>query len=85
MDLSVYDPDKAEVVAEFSAVVLCSLSDIHGYEDQAYKYIRHYCGKDEKKPEGVMKRILSVLSDVEKIVNIVLEASSDEPSLQEAV
>ncbi|HCB93851.1 MAG TPA: hypothetical protein DEP57_08635 [Selenomonas sp.] len=85
VDLRVYDPDKAEVVAEFSAVVLCALSDIHGYEDQAYMYIRHYCRKDEQKPEGVMKKIMGVLSDVEKIVSIVLDATSDELPAKEAV
>lgn len=85
IDLRLYDPDKAEVVAEFSAVVLCALSDIHGYEDQAYRYIRHYCRKDEQKPEGVMKKIMGVLSDVEKIVSIVLDATSDELPAKEAV
>lgn len=85
VDLRVYDPDKAEVVAEFSAVVLCALSNIHGYEHQAYKYIRHYCQKDDQKPEGVMKKIMSVLSDVEKIVNIVLDATSYELPVKHAV
>ena len=85
VDLRVYDPDKAEVVAEFSAVVLCALSDIHGYENQAYRYIQHYCKKDEQKPEGVMKKIMSVLADVEKIVRIVLDATSDELPEKEAV
>lgn len=85
VDLRVYDPDKAEVVAEFSAVVLCALSDIHGYESQAYQYIRHYCKKDEQKPEGVMKKIMSVLADVEKIINIVLYATCDEIPMKQAV
>ncbi len=85
VDLRVYDPDKAEVVAEFSAVVLCALSGIKGYENQAYEYIRHYCRKDEQKPEGVMKKIMSVLSDVEKVVNIILDATSDELPEKEAV
>lgn len=85
VDLRVYDPDKAEVVAEFSAVVLCALSDIKGYENQAYRYIQHYCKKGEQKPEGVMKKIMGVLSDVEKIVNIVLDATSDELPIKQAV
>ena len=85
VDLRVYDPDKAEVIAEFSAVVLCALSDIHGYESQAYRYIQHYCKKDEQKPEGVMKKIMSVLSDVEKIINIVLDATCDEIPIKQAV
>ncbi len=86
VDLRVFDPDKAEVVAEFSAVVLCALSDIHhGHEHQAYQYIRHYCKKGEQKPEGVMKKIMGVLSDVEKIVNIVLDATSDELPIKQAV
>ena len=84
VDLLSYDPEKAEVVAEFSAVVLCELCGVHGYERQGYRYIKNYCGKNDS-PDGIMKKIMSVLSDVEKIVNLVLDASDDIPQMQEAV
>ena len=65
-----------EIVAEFSAIVLCQLSGISGYEDQSYKYIREYC-KDDKTDAAVLKRIMGVLADVEKIVDEVLSVSND--------
>ena len=67
VDLKTYDTDKAEIVAEFSSCVLCELTNISGYESQGYEYIKRYCGGEEK-PEGVLKKIMGVLNDVEKIV-----------------
>ena len=78
VDLRVYDSQKAEIVAEFSACVLAEISSIHGYESQGYEYILHYCKNDEKKPEGVLKKIMSVLTDVDRIVTTVLEAADEE-------
>ena len=67
---------RKEIVAEFAGIVLCQLSGISGYEDQSYKYISEYCKKD--KTEGaVLKSIMGVLSDVEKIVEKVIEVSKD--------
>ena len=71
VDLKTYDTDKAEIVAEFTACVLCELTKITGYETQSYKYIKRYCGGEEK-PEGVLKKIMGVLSEVEKIVLTVI-------------
>ena len=71
VDLKTYDTDKAEIVAEFTACVLCELTKITGYETQGYEYIKRYCG-GEKKLEGVLKKIMGVLSDVEKIVLTVI-------------
>ena len=76
VDLKTYDKAKAEIVAEFSAVTLCELSGISGYQSQGYDYIRHYCAGDAK-PEIVLKKIMCVLNDVEKIVSIVLDATED--------
>lgn len=78
VDLKKYDRAKAEIVAEFSAVVLCELSDIHGYEQQGYEYIKSYC-KDDK-AEIVLKKIMQILGDVETIVNKVLEVSEQPPT-----
>lgn len=71
--LSEIDKERKEIVAEFSAIVLCELSGVHGYESQAYEYIKHYCHESE--PEKVLKKIMQVFSDVEKIVEIVLKTS----------
>ena len=79
VDLKKYDRDKAEIVAEFAAVVLCELSDIHGYEQQGYEYIKSYC-KDDK-PEIVLKKIMQILGDVETIVTKVLEVSEQQPAI----
>ena len=79
VDLKTYDKAKAEIVAEFSAVTLCELSGISGYQSQGYDYIRHYCAGDAK-PETVLKKIMGVLNDVEKIVSIVLDATEDKLS-----
>ena len=65
-----------EIVAEFSAVVLCQLSGIEGYEDQSYRYIKHYCEND-KSDNAILKSIMKILSDVEKIVEEVLKVSED--------
>lgn len=72
VDLKTYNYDKAEIVAEFTACVLCELTNISGYESQGYEYIKRYCGGEEK-PEGVLKKIMGVLSEVEKIVLTVIK------------
>lgn len=81
VDLKSYDKAKAEIVAEFSAVTLCELSGISGYQSQGYDYIKNYCAGDAK-PETVLKKIMGVLNDVEKIVSIVLEATEDKVPAQ---
>ena len=75
VDLRTCEKAKKEIVAEFAAVTLCELSGVSGYEWQGFKYIDHYCA--DSKPETVLKRIMGVLNDVEKIVAIVLDASED--------
>ena len=76
VDLKTYDYDKAEIVAEFTACVLCELTNISGYESQGYEYIKRYCGGEEK-PEGVLKKIMGVLNDVEKIVFTVISTEEN--------
>ena len=74
-DLRTIDKAKKEIVAEFAAVTMCELSGISGYQSKAYDYIKHYA--NAKKPETVLKKIMCVLNDVEKIVSIVLDATND--------
>lgn len=66
---------RAEITAELSAAVLCQITGISGYQHSAYDYIRHYAkGKDDK---TVLQTMLSVLSDVEKIVSMIWDAATD--------
>lgn len=74
VDLQVYDPEKAEIIAEFSACVLCEIQGICGYEQQGLAYIKRYCRKDDKL-DSVLKKITSVLTDVDLIVTKVLETA----------
>ena len=77
VDLARYDSDKAEIVAEFSACVLSELSNSSGgYEFQGYKYLQRYCGNEEK-PEQVLKKIMGVLNEVEKVVEIILDTTEE--------
>lgn len=65
--------DKAEVVAELTAAVLCEMAEISGYQQQSYEYIKRYVnGKDSK---AVLKAIADVLSLVEQIVGKVVAAA----------
>ena len=82
VNLEVYDTAKAEVVAEFSALVLANIANITGFEQQCFDYIAHYA--KNHKPANVMKEIFSVLNDVEAIVNKVLEVSEDAPASESA-
>ena len=75
VDLRVFDSEKAEVVAEFSALVMANIAGIEGFEQQGFDYIEHYAKNHSN--EGVMREIFSVLNDVEHIVNTVLSVSDD--------
>ena len=80
-----YKLDKAvcEVVAEFSSLVLCELQGIKGYERQGLEYLADYARTTADKPEAVIRKINSVLNDVEKIVNIVLDTTEDKIPVRE--
>ena len=75
VDLRKCDKAKKEIVAELSALVLCEISGVSGYQWQGYKYISAYCA--DSKPETALKKAISVLNDVEKIVSIILDATED--------
>ena len=65
--------DKAEVVAELTAAVLCEMAEVSGYQQQSYGYIKRYVqGKDNK---AVLKAIADVLALVEQIVGKVVAAA----------
>ena len=77
VDLRAFDRKKAEVVAEFSALVLANIAGVSGFEKQGFDYINEYAR--DHKPGNVLREIMSVLNDVEKIVNTVLAVSDDAP------
>ena len=66
---------RSETVAELAACVLCQLNGIKGYEDQAYKYISTYCGDAEV--ETILRYIMSMLNETEKIVNKIIDAAAE--------
>ena len=75
-DFQRFSKGRKEIAAEFSAIVLCQLSGISGYEDQSYNYIKEYCKRD-KTDAAILKSIMGVLADVEKIVEEVLAVSDE--------
>ena len=80
-----YKLDKAvcEIVAEFSSLVLCELQGIKGYERQGIEYIADYARTTADKPEAAIRKINSILNDVEKIVNIVLDTTENTVPVKE--
>lgn len=62
-----------EIIAELSAAVLCELQGISGYQSQAFQYIKSYA--EQMNEQTTIKAIMRCLSDVEKIVNIIIETS----------
>ena len=74
--------DIAETVAEFSAVVLANIQGITGFEHQGWDYIKMIT-KNKDNPEAALKFIMQCLSDVEKVVTIILEAAENNNSHNE--
>ena len=73
------DPDREEIIAETTAVVLYEMQfGEHGYTEQAYEYIKHYCA--DKSPEAIIKAVMGVLKDVEEVINKILDAANEAAS-----
>ena len=83
VDLRTCEKAKKEIVAELSALILCELSGVSGYQWQGFKYIDAYCANS--KPETILKKIMGVLNDVEKIVSIILDATEDKLPTQTTI
>lgn len=75
-DLRKCPHDVAETVAEFSAVVLAHIQGIAGYEKQGWDYIKS-ATKNRNTPEAALKFIMQCLTDVEKVVTIILETAEN--------
>lgn len=82
-DLRTCDKAVAEAVAEFSAVVMASIQGIDGYEKQAWEYIKMVTDNRDNS-EAALKALMQVLSDVEKVVSIVLSASDESHNEEKA-
>lgn len=74
------DPDQ-EIIAETVGAVLCQLYGIDGFEAHAYNYISAYAGTEN--PQSTVKRIMQMLSEVEKCLNVIFE-NADQASLLKA-
>lgn len=73
VNLMTIDINRAEIVADVTAAVLCQLQGITGYELQTYRYVQEYCScKDDT---FVLKAIMSALSDVEMVVSKILDVA----------
>lgn len=77
VDLRAFDRKKAEVVAEFSALVLANIAGVSGFEKQGFDYINEYAR--DHKPGNVLREIMYLLNDVQKIVTTILSVSDDAP------
>lgn len=60
-----------EIVAETVAAVLCEIYGFRGYHWHAYEYIKGYARA--KDSAAVVKAIMQVLADVEKILSIIFQ------------
>lgn len=63
---------RQEIVAELSAAVLAAMHGL-AWEKHSYKYIQSYTPKGESITSAIMK----VLSDVEKVLDLLLQHSAD--------
>lgn len=65
-----------EIVAEMTSAALCEMYGFEGYIYDSFKYIKHY--SKDKTNNGVVKSIMQVLGDVEKVLEIILNMSNSE-------
>lgn len=64
-----------EIVAETVAATLCELYGYRGYIWHGWQYVKAYAGQDERK---ALKAVMGVLADVEKVLEVILEAAASE-------
>jgi hypothetical protein len=67
--------DTQEIIAEFSAVVLCNILGLKVNENEAFHYIEEYSKKTKKKS---IRSIASVLPKIQKIINYILVLNEQE-------
>lgn len=71
VDILSIDRNRAEIVADVTAAVLCEMQSICGYQAQTYEYVKNYCRNKEE--SAVLKAIMGALTEVEQVVNKILD------------
>lgn len=74
-DIKEVSGNKAEVVAELTAAVICSVAGVNGYERQSREYIKHYA--DNMDTKELLRTMNDVLKLVEKIVTTLVDAMEE--------
>ena len=64
-----------EIVAEVVAATLCEMYGFKGYIWHGWQYVKAYAGQDGQQ---ALKAVMGVLSDVEKVLAVILEAAEEE-------
>lgn len=72
-----------EIVAETVAAVLCEMYGYQGYLYHGYQYIKHYANAEDG--GAVLKAIMKVLADVQKVLQIILSSSDSGKKQSEEV
>lgn len=63
-----------EIVAEVVAAALCEMYGFKGYIWHGWQYVKAYAGQDDQR---ALKAVMGVLSDVEKVLEIILAADEE--------
>ena len=78
VNLNTIDINRAEIVADVTAAVLCQLQGICGYQAQTYEYVSKYCR--DKAPKAVLAAVMGALADIEQVVNKIIEVAQQSQS-----
>lgn len=63
-----------EIVAEIVGCTLCEMYGYRGYIWHGYEYVKHYAGQN---PGQSLKAIMSVLKDVQRVLDIIFETNAE--------
>lgn len=63
-----------EIVAETVSCALCEIYGFQGYIWHGWQYCKAYAGQDDHQ---ALKAVMGVLADVEKVLNIILNAAEE--------
>ncbi|MGQ9825947.1 MAG: M48 family peptidase, partial [Desulfotomaculales bacterium] len=63
-----------EIVAEVVASTLCEMYGFKGYIWHGWEYVKAYAGQDGQQ---ALKSIMGVLSDVEKVLEVILAGEEE--------
>lgn len=63
-----------EIVAEVTAAALCEMYGFKGYIWHGWEYVKAYAGQDDQQ---ALKAVMGVLSDVEKVLEVILAVEEE--------